>query len=356
MCTNKFLKPSIYYIVQGRRAENDSDYIEHSFMNVNPLEARERAFAYLEYYVQLLQQGKKIVFKEKDKVVEEQIKLDYFNNYSVSFTENNFGLDGIAIYMVVNKPIEYMDKLDNVEDRYLIYSVQNLTEGKIETLKNSLIREYGYYKNAKIDTSKEEDEVKLFSRKKSKLGFNSMLVFKIIKTPFDFYFAKIKIDDSNLFCTKVANDFKVINLKNTTFISKLDWHSVRVHVASLLNTNDGNVYLGKFVNGKIINCLQGKNISETTNLLKQNILPFFQKQKHYISFRFVKINNVIIPIIIVKQSYKNFSFYDNNNNNNFYFRNNKGLQKLNQTEKIAEYVVKNGEYRLSDLANILDKL
>ena len=80
------------------------------------------------------------------------------------------------------------------------------------------------------------------------------------------------------------------------------------------------------------------------------------KQKHYISFRFVKINNVIIPIIIVKQSYKNFSFYDNNNNNNFYFRNNKGLQKMNQTEKIAEYVIKNGEYRLSDLANILDKL
>jgi hypothetical protein len=128
--------------------------------------------------------------------------------------------------MVVNKPIEFMDKLDNVEDRYLIYSVQNLTEGKIETLKNSLIREYAYYKNAKIDTSKEEDEVKSFSRKKSKLGFNSMLVFKIIKTPFDFYFAKIKIDDSYLFCTKVANDFKVINLKNTTFVSKLDWHSV----------------------------------------------------------------------------------------------------------------------------------
>lgn len=165
MCTNISLKPSIYYIVQGRRAENDSDYIEHSFMNVNPLEARERAFAYLEYYVQLLQQGKKIVFKEKDKVVEEQIKLDYFNNYSVSFTENNFGINGISIYMVVNKPIEFMDKLDNVEDRYLIYSVQNLTEGKIETLKNSLIREYAYYKNAKIDTSKEEDEVKSFLEK-----------------------------------------------------------------------------------------------------------------------------------------------------------------------------------------------
>lgn len=356
MHTNKSLKPSIYYVVQGRRTENDSDYIEHTFMNVNPLEARERAFAYLEYYIQLLQQGKKIVFKEKDKVVEEEIKLEYLNKYSVSFTENNFGIDGIAIYMVVNEPIEYMDKQDNVEDRYLIYSVQNLTEEKIETLKNSLIREYGYYRNAKIDTSKEEDEVKLFSRKKSKLGFNSMLVFTIIKTPFDFYFAKIKIDDSNIFCSKVANDFKVINLKNTTFISKLDWHSVRVHVASLLNTNDGNVYLGKFVNGKIINCLQAKNITESTNLLKQNILPYFQKQKDYITFRFVKINKVIIPIIIIKQSYKNFSFYDNSTNNNFYFRNNNGLQKMNQTEKIAEYVMKNGDYKLSDLANILDQL
>jgi Putative DNA-binding domain len=356
MDTNKSLKPSIYYVVQGRRTENDSDYIEHTFMNVNPLEARERAFAYLEYYVQLLQQGKKIVFKQKDKVIEEEIKLEYFNKYSVSFTENNFGIDGIAIYMVVNEPIDYMDKLDKAEDRYLIYAVQNLTEEKIENLKNSLIREYGYYRYSKIDISKEEEHVKMFTRKKNKSGYNSILAFTIIKTPFDFYFAKIKIDDSNLFCSKVANDFKVINLKNTTFISKLDWHSIRVHVASFLNTDGGKVYLGKFVNGKIINCLENKNITECTKLLKQNILKNFPKHNYKITFRFVKINQVLVPIIVVKASYRKFCFYDIETNNEFYFRNNNGLQKMNQTEKIAEYVLKNGEYKLSDLAAILDQL
>lgn len=349
-------KPSIYYVVQGRRTENDSDYIEHVFMNLNPLEARERAFSYLEYYIQLLQQGKKIFFKLKDKLFEEEIKLERLNNYTVLFSENNFGIDGIAIYMVVNEPIEYMGKLDTVEDRYLIYAVQNLTEDKINNIKHSLIREYSYYRHAKIETSINEDEVNFTSNKKLKLCFQSNIVYTILKTPFDFYFAKIKTDDDNLFYKNVAYDFKVINLKKTTFISKLDWHIIRVHVASLINTKGGNVYLGKYVDGKIINCIQGKKISETTNLLKKNILPYFKNQKYYISFRFVTINKVIIPIIIVNHPYKKFSFYDNITSNNFYYRTKKGLKIISETSKIAEYVIKNGEYKLSDLADILDKL
>lgn len=356
MHTNKSLKPSIYYVVQGRKTENDSDYIEHVFMNVNPLEARERAFSYLEYYIQLLQQGKKIFFKQKDEIVNDEIKLEYLNKYSVSFTENNFGIDGIAIYMVVNEPIDYMEKLDNFEDRYLIYAVQNLTEEKINNIKHSLIREYGYYRHAKIDTSIDESEVNFISNNNSNNCFQSNIVYTTLKTPFDFYFAKIKIDDDNLFYKKVAYDFKVINLKTTTFISKLDWHTIRVHVASLINTKGGNVYLGKYVNGKIINCIQGKNISEATNLLKKNILPFFKSQKYYITFRFVKINQVLIPIIIVKQPYKNFSFYDNITNNNFYYRTKNGLNIISETSKIADYVINKSEYKLSDLNDILDQL
>jgi hypothetical protein len=356
MHANKLVKPAIYYVVQGRSTENDSNYIEHCFMELNPLEARKRAFSYLEYYVQLLQQGKKIFFKEKDKVVEDEIKLEYINNYSVSFAENNFGLDGIAIYMVVNEPIEYMGKVDNVEDRFLIYSIQNLTEEKIENTKQSLIREYGYYIFSKIETFNYEDNLDIVSRKKTKMLNETIYNYTIIKTPFDFYFAKIKIDDSNLFCSKVAYDFKIINLINTTFISKLDWHTIRIHITSLINTDGGNVYLGKYVNGKIINCLHSKSITEITNLLKQNILPFFPKNKNFISFRFVKINKVLIPIIIIKRYYNNYSFYDNITNNNFYYRTKNGLSIMNETEKIAEYVLKNGEYKLSDLNDILEQL
>jgi hypothetical protein len=356
MNKKKLVKPAVYYVVQGRATNNDSDYIEHTFLNINPFEARERAFSYLEYYVQLLHQGKKIMFKENDELVNDEINLEYLNNYKVTFAEDNFGLDGIAIYMVVNDPIDYMNKLDKVNDRFLIYSVQNLNEEKIETLKHSLIREYGYYRNSKIDTSRFESEVSIISKCKPKIGKPTEHVYTILETPFNFFFAKIQVANSNQFCEKVLNDFKVIQLKNTTFISKLNWHTIRIHIASMLNTEGGNVYLGKYTNGKIINCLEERKIEETKNKLIINIIPFFKDHKDYISFKFVKINQVIIPIVVVQQPLKNFCFYDKENNNSFYYRNNKGLNKMTETAKIAEYVIQNGTFKTSDYDQFLNFL
>jgi hypothetical protein len=64
------------------------------------------------------------------------------------------------------------------------------------------------------------------------------------------------------------------------------------------------------------------------------------KNTAQLSFRFVKINNVLVPIIEVKGFNKIFCFYDNVPKNNFYFRNKKGLQTINETEKIAEYILR----------------
>lgn len=269
--------PAIYYVVQGRATENNTDYIEYAFMDINPLNARERAFSYLEYYVQLLHQGKKISFKDKPNVVDREIKLEYFNNNTVSFSENNFGSDGIAIYMVVKEPIEYMDKTDNLEDRFLIYCVQDLSEIKIETIKKSLIREYGYYRYSKIDTSKIEISISFLKKAKSKMSYQTKLTYTTLKTPFNDFFSIVKSDNSDVFNAKVVQDFKVIDLKTTTFISKLDWHTIRVHVASFLNTDGGKVYLGKFINNQMINCIEETSISKCTALLKKNISPYFPK-------------------------------------------------------------------------------
>lgn len=356
METKTSSKPAIYYVVQGRAKDNDTNYIEQVFIEINPLNARERAFSYLEYYVQLLHQGKKIFFKEKEKEIGDEIKLECLNNYTVSFAENNFGLNGIAIYMVVNEPIQYMDKLDQIEDRYLIYSIQNVTGNTIESIKHSLIREYGYYRNSKIDTSKMEDSVSLISKSKSKLSFQSNSVFTILKTPFDFFFARFKMNEIASYNERVAKDFEVVNLKKTTFISKLDWHTIRLHITSFLNTEGGKIYLGKVSNKQIINCLNEASVAKCSNLLKKNILTHFPKHKHLLSFRFVKINKVLVPIIEVEVPYRSFCFYDNATNNNFYFRTNKGFAKINETEKIAEYILKNNERSSLWISDMLDNL
>ena len=73
MTTDNINQTAIYYVIQGRKLENDSTYIEHTFMDINPEIARQRAFDYLEYYVQLLQQGKQLFFRENEKLVKNNI-------------------------------------------------------------------------------------------------------------------------------------------------------------------------------------------------------------------------------------------------------------------------------------------
>lgn len=356
METNNDNYPAIYYVIQGRATENDNNYIEHSFMDINPLVARERAFSYLEYYVQLLHQGKKLFFREKESLVNKQIELDNIHNYNITFAENNFGLDGIAVYMVVNKPIKYMEITDKKEERYLIYSIKNLTETNFETIKNGLIREYGYYRNSNIETKKFEDELIIMNDSKSNYYKNQNIVYTILKTPINFVFTASKINDSKFFLENVLHDFKVIDLQKTTFISKLNWHIIKMHIASFINTNGGRVYLGKFINKQIMNCIEETSLAKCNQILKSNIFPDFLKHKHFLSFRYVTINKVFVPIIEVKSSNRNLSFYNNNSNNSFYYRTKKGLEVMNDTQKIAEYVIKNSETSQFNLDEILDKL
>lgn len=348
---------SIYYIVQGRAIDGDTNYIEHTFTDINPLEARERAFSYLKYYVQLLHQGKKIFFKQKEKIVNEEILLENINKYTISFAENNFGLDGIAIFMVINQRTnKHNDFFESNEERHLIYSVQNLSKDNVENIKRALIKEFRYYNQLNISTSKFQDELTLKDNLESESFFNNEVVYKILKTPIDFYFIALKTYQSHLFTEQVKIDFEAIDLKTTTFISKLDWHTIRIHIASFLNTDGGRIYLGKFVKNQIINCLDTNNIAICKQLLNKNVSKHFPKQKYLLTFKFVKINKILVPIIEVKVSNRMFSFYNIAENNNFYIRTKNGLQTIQETEKIAEYVMNNSEIRLSDLSELLDLL
>lgn len=348
--------PLIHYLIQGRSIENDNNYIEQSFIESNPLEARKRAFLYLEYYVQLLHHGKKIFFQEKNKIIDDTILLEDINNYDISFAENNFGLDGIAVYMVVNYRTKEQNKIvENNEERHLIYSIKNLSEKNVETIKHALIKEFEYYYKLKIVTTNHQDGLTLLNSPESN-GIAGKTIYKIIKTPTNFYFKDFKTYESELFREDVAQDFKVIDLQKATFISNLDWHIVNIHIASFINTNGGKIYLGKVYKNQIINCIDEVSIAKCTQLLKKNILPNFPKQNCLISFQFVKINKVLVPVIEIRVSDGIFSFYNNLKKNNFYYRTKKGIQTINDTEKIAEYIIKNSDFRISDLNEILDFL
>jgi Putative DNA-binding domain len=343
----KTFYPEIYYVVQGRSLDDSNEYITHSFIEPNPLEARQRAFSYLEYYVQLLHQGKKIFFKEKDEIINDTVFLKNISSYDISFAENNIGLDGIAVYMVVNLGI-ISKKTENNVEKHLIYSIKNLNEENLENIKYNLIKEFIFYQKSNIDTVKEQVSIEL------KNEINSC--YKILRTPTNFFFTALKTYESNSFNELIVKDFKVVDLLKTTFISKLDWHIINIHIASFLNTDGGRIYLGKFTKNKIINSFNESSIEKCTQLLKENIALHFPNHKNFLSFRFVKINNVLVPIIEICRLNRKFSFYNNQTNNNFYIRTKNGIKTMNETEKIVEYTFKNSVFRLSDLNEILDML
>lgn len=355
MKTDNINQPAIYYVIQGRKMENDSTYIEHFFMDSSPEISRQRAFDYLEYYVQLLQQGKQLFFRENEKLVKNEIFLRDIQNSTVSFAENNIGIDGIAMYMVVNKPILYMNVLDKKEDRFLIYAIKNLSENDIETTKKSLIREYGYYKYLQIDTSKMEDVVQLIS-KSPKKAFNQNLVYTILQTPFEFRFADNNTKSEQIFRNIVNHDLKNINLQKSAFIFDLDYHNIRIQIASLLNSKGGKVFLCSFKKRIILPLFENQSNTSITTLIKKEIFSYFPKHKYFLKIHFVKINTVLVPIIEVKIFYNKPCFYNNSIENSFYYRTEKGLKTINKTEEIVYYITENIVNNKKALNDLLDSL
>lgn len=355
MTTDNINHPAIYYVIQGRKLENDSTYIEHTFMDINPEIARQRAFDYLEYYVQLLQQGKQLFFRENEKLVKNEVSLNDIQNATVSFAENNVGIDGIAMYMVVKEPILYMNILDKKEDRFLIYAIKNLSESDIETTKKSLIREYGYYKYMQIDTSKTEDEVQLISKSQKK-GFGQNLVYTTLQTPFEFRFADINTKSKQIFRNNINQELKNINLQKSAFITDLDYHNIRIQIASLFNSKGGNVFLCNFNKGIIQPFFDNKSIASITTLIKKEIFSYFPNHKYFLQIHFVRINNVLVPIIEVKIFYNKPCFYDNDIDNSFYYRTEKGLKIISKTEDIVSYITENIVNNKKALNDLLDSL
>ncbi|QRE33535.1 hypothetical protein H0I49_03195 [Flavobacterium psychrophilum] len=348
--------PAVYYVIQGRALNNDSTYIEHTFMDINPYEARIRAFSYLEYYVQLLQQGKKIFFRENDKMVNTEIKLTEIQNYEISFSENNIGLDGLALYMVINKPITAKDKTDKKEESYLIHAIKNLSSQSIETIKNSLIREYLYYRYFKEETSNIEDQVSLL-KKTQKTGFNQPNEFyHILKTPFDFTLADFHSKINQNFRQNISKELRQNNKLKTAFVSNLDYHNIRIQMASLLNTKGGKLFLCNFKNGHILPLFEDKTIFAIKALLKKEIFAYFKKYKNLFTIHFVKINSVLVPIMEVKTVYNQPCYYGNNENNNFYYRTENGLKVMNDTESIVNYISNTILNNKEALDNLLESL
>lgn len=108
---NQNWNPDFYYLVQGRDTTNSNNYIEQCFANINPFDARRRAFDYIEYLIQLLQKDNKLQFLDRNDVIQKnEVQLENINRFKVFYSENNVSQNGIALYLVLNKNMSFIKK------------------------------------------------------------------------------------------------------------------------------------------------------------------------------------------------------------------------------------------------------
>jgi Putative DNA-binding domain len=343
-------QPLIYYVIQGTSIKPNGSVFNEKFVHDNPLIARKKAFDFFEYNIQLvkLQQKEAVSFKIKANYI-----LDDSNVFMVSKTKQNTENRGVGLYLVINNTTILNDKTVQTEERFLLHVETTTTIEIIAEMKNALVREFGLYQYLNIETT--------FKERVIKICLNVEIEFlpdekEVLKTPFDFKTADFNTSAINLFNRKIIYVLKTVFHRNTSFINVLDWHNIRTHVSSFLNTGNGYIFLGNIKNTNTISSVfEGKSLSEIATILDENISNYFPMHQNYFSFEFITINNALIVVIMFK-TFVTPCFYDNETNNNFYYRDRNGINSMNKTSRIVSYLnMQNSRYSNS-IQNIVNNL
>lgn len=206
------MKAAIHYIVKGRfircTTADQIDFVnfEESFVDENPILAREKAFDYLENYLHVLGlssentldrfkpeneeieiDSTKELFDTKHEYSIEELKAKILHDVSQNVGGNfrdvlNFNY-GIGIFLIMNLPIPHpgIDLKDFEPEDYPIYGIDY--DGvlfDLETIIDGLTTEYDYYKHFKYETKGYETKVSYHYSGKSLPEEEN-----ILKTPFD---------------------------------------------------------------------------------------------------------------------------------------------------------------------------
>lgn len=348
--------PLIYYIVKGKSANENNNFFEKEFLDLNPMIARKKAFDYFEYNVHLPNQSKIAASDENLETIKSEFILDKHNKFSVAINEQISENIGVGLYLVINNTIGFANKTEQSEERLLIH-VEDYSEPEtITEMKKSLVREFSLYKYLDFLTDKNGRIIESYYSLLPDNQYNQFDNSIILKTPFDFKTFDFNTSRKNVFDRKIVYVLNNIFHRTSSFINDLDWHNIRIQMSSFLNTGSGYIFLGNIKNTSIITSVfEGKTITEIRTELDENISKYFPKHSRFFSFEFVTINNALIVIIVFK-TFVTPCFYDNETNNNFYFRGKNGINVMNITAMIVSYVNIQTARHKDSIQEIIDAL
>lgn len=271
------LQPAIYYVVKGRlsysKATKSELPFEEKFLHENPILARAKAFSFYQNYASILEEQMQLSCKSLPITILSsdenfgEIALEKYSNVDVSYQNPNEYDKGIAIYMVVQRPMDYMHKTDEIAERFLIHGIWNFDKSDIKNLKNGLIREFGYYQTFKYETNNYAEVIDFSVLEDKKFAYPKSELYSIISTPiswsFNYYLNENKVQlkkDRRL--QNIQNRIQKGTLLNNVFLSSLNHAAIVQEIASLLNENGGFVFLGLNKFRKSVSLFEDKKFND----------------------------------------------------------------------------------------------
>lgn len=359
-------KAAIHYVVRGRKLRNNTsgedDFFEEFFFNEQPIIAREQAFSFYQNYVLILEEHK-LLFQKQLPTPVTFLNDDFGGNdiqkYStatVTYHNPNLFDNGITIYMVVEKPISYMDKTDEKGDRFLIHGIWNFDETDMKNMIDGLIREYGYYAKFRSDL-KNYTEIVNFSA----YNFKGNPKYSIISTPFDWNFnyflnEKREIIKTNNRLRNYKYQIEKGTLDRNAFETRMDKNKLVRTIASFLNTNGGMLFYG------INEFRQSENVfkkvkpaifKKEINLLLRQKFPAITGN---IVLRFIKVGVNVVAVFSISSNRECPVFVKENNSKKFYIRDDNGMKLIKDPEDIFSYSIGRDLRTSKTIQQILDRL
>lgn len=367
MLSENQLKPAIYYIVKGRLSDSNTKIpFEEKFIHENPILAREQAFSFYKNYASILEEHQQLFYKPLQCpfiLANENfggIDIQKYSVADVRYQNPKMFDKGIGIYMVVENPIDYMDKADIKNERFLIHGIWNFDNLDMQKLKDGLIREYGYYMSSRYEMNNCDEIVDFSVLENKKSLFVKPKLYTIISTPFNWNFNyflnqnKMQLQKSKRLKT-IQDKIKNGNLIRNAFLSSLNQEEIVQSVASLLNENGGFLFIGIDKYRKSINLFEEKKVNEVKNEIFMTLRKEFQEISNAIKISVYKVGLNTVLVYEIKKSKDKPVFIRDNHLKIFYRRNEFGSYKFNDPEEIVTYCIERNT-KIIRLSDLLDQL
>ncbi len=367
------MKATFHYVVKLKlirlKKTNEIEFIEleEKFENNNPIYAREQAFFIYQNYINSFLSRKGETYRT-DKIAREKLSI-FFNegtNTKINFAGNDIDFEntignGIAIFVVIDKPEEKYVIEDKEGDSFLIHGIGNLGwANDPQSIITGLTHELWYYEQCQYNYKNYKETINFYE-----YDITQAALIEILKTPFDWTdYNKPFINDNNIY----SNNDNLNSLIN--YISNGENHQIEFKptllfnhktkkggisikgiiaktICAFLNANGGFLFIGINSKGEIQGLEFDYSLSNGINKYVYFQLEFEQMLEHFLSLsvksnvsgQLYKIDGKDVFVVTVLPSKHRPIFINGQENKEFFVRIDLTARHIIDIEEIVTYCI-----------------